>query len=191
MKYRCESFKLLLFRLLSSAIAKQPRNELFILQSDWKCFAFCCRINISSEQDLQRKENLLSFSGIARRQTTIAQVAHKSMQKRNVSGIRAVVKMRPFPELNKLQNVERRFNLSYYDLHTADAHIDLFELEVKRRRPGQPSEEARNQNVKRTGIEIVTRRIGDLLESRSGGQIPRTKVREKAGKKNWIMKMET
>lgn len=26
-----------------------------------------------------------------------------------------------------------RFNLSYYDLHTADAHIDLFELEVKRR----------------------------------------------------------
>lgn len=107
-------------------------------------------------------KKIFSLSRGSRRQTTIAQVAHKSMQKEMYLALEATSKCDRFSGLNKL----RRFNLSYYDLHTADAHIDLFELEVKRR-PGR-EEEARNQNVKRTGIKIVTRRIGDLLESRSG-----------------------
>lgn len=157
MKYRCESFKLLLFRLLSSAIAKQPRNELFILQSDWKCFAFCCRINIARAQE--RKSSLFLGDRGDKRQLRKSRI--KVCKEEMYLALEATSKCDRFSGLNKL----RRFNLSYYDLHTADAHIDLFELEVKRR-AGQ--EEARNQNVKRTGIKIVTRRIGDLLESRSG-----------------------
>lgn len=110
------------------------------------------RFLLSHKYRASAGKKIVSLSRGSRRQTTIAQVAHKSMQKRNVSGIRAVVvvvvKMRPFLQLNKLQNDERRFHLSYYDLHTADAHIDLFELEVKRRtaRPAEKKREIRTSN---------------------------------------------
>ncbi|CRK91395.1 CLUMA_CG005068, isoform A [Clunio marinus] len=60
---------------------------------------------------------------------------------------------------------KKSFNLSYYNLHTTDAHIDLFEshknLEEEKKNKSRTSNDELSFKV--MALKIVTRRIGDYF----------------------------